>query len=157
MFRILKYSFWFFPNALKKKLFPEYRTKLKIHSAGTLGINGSLASANAIAVAKEKGVDISKHISRGINDDILSEADVILVMADYHKQIIDSNFAQNQHKVFLLTNFGKTKDRQNNISVKDPICENLTFYRQVINQIDRELDRIIPELKIQIADKLEND
>ena len=141
---------------LRKKLFQQFKTKLKIHSAGTLGISGSPATPNAITVAKEKGVDISGHISKGITENIIEEADFIFVMADIHKNFFTNNFPGIKNKVYLLTNFGVKKSEQKNEPVKDPIGENLTFYRQVINHIEREIERIIPQLKILIEKKLKD-
>lgn len=141
---------------LRKKLYPQYKTNLIIHSAGTLGISGSPAAPNAVTVAKEKGVDIYQHISKGINKKIMTEADIIFVMADYHKKTLDQNYSKNIQKIFLLTNFGLDKKEQENVSIKDPIGENLTFYRQVINHIERELERVVPQLQVLIEEKLED-
>ncbi len=141
---------------LKKKLYQQFKTKLKVHSAGTLGISGSPATPNAITVAKEKGVDISQHISKGINKEIMTEADIIFVMADHHKKTLDEDYSKNTQKIFLLTNFGLDKKEQKNVSIKDPIGENLTFYRQVSNHIERELERVVPLLQVLIEEKLKD-
>jgi protein-tyrosine-phosphatase len=62
---------------LKKKLYIKYGSKLDVQSAGTLGINGNPATIHAITAAREKGVDISNHISKGINKKYVSNADII--------------------------------------------------------------------------------
>jgi protein-tyrosine phosphatase len=138
----------------KKKLYPLYKGKIKIHSAGTLGISNSPATPLAIAVAKEKGIDISAHLSKGINAQIVNEADIVLVMADLHRNFLFQNFPETQRKLHLLTNFALPQNEQKNAAVRDPIGENLAFYRRVISQLDRELERILPELKKQIDKKL---
>ena len=141
---------------LRKKLYQQFKTKLKVHSAGTLGISGSPATPNAITVAKEKGVDISQHVSKGTTKEIMTEADIIFVMADYHKKTLDEDYPEYIQKIFLLTNFGLDKKEQKNVSIKDPIGEKLTFYRQVINHIERELERVVPRLQVLIEKKLED-
>jgi protein-tyrosine-phosphatase len=139
---------------LKEKLFPKYGSKLNVISAGTLGINGNPATLHAITAAKEKGVDIANHVSRGISDDNVSKADIIFAMADHHKEFLDRYFTRFKENVFLLKAFNLRGKKIKNVSIKDPIGENLKTYRQVINQIDQELERILPQLETLIDDKL---
>ncbi|MBL7093475.1 hypothetical protein ISS22_05830 [candidate division KSB1 bacterium] len=139
---------------LKKKLYPIFKDRIRIHSAGTLGIENHPATPNAVSVAKEKGVDISGHSSKGITKDIVEEADLIFVMATLHRNFVVVNFPKTKNKVHLLTNFDLDKSEQRNESVKDPIGENLKFYRRIINHIENEIDRILPELIILIENKL---
>jgi len=140
---------------LKKKLYPKYGKKLQVHSAGILGINGNPATLNAIAAAREKGVDISNHVSKGVNEDMVSKADIIFAMADHHKEYLDRYFPRYKENVFLLKAFNIKGKKPKNLSIKDPIGEGLTTYRRVIHQIDRELDRILPQLQTMIDDKLD--
>ena len=140
---------------LKKKLYPEFLKKVEIESAGTLGLIGSSATPMAIQVAQEKGVDISSHQSKPLTKELIEKADLILVMADHHKEFLRNNFPNSIDKVFLLTEFDK-KDEDNLQefpSIPDPIGENLSFYRKVIEQIDRELVRILPAIERQIQKK----
>ena len=139
---------------LKKKLYPIFSDRIKIHSAGTLGIENHPATPNSVSVAKEKGVDISAHISKGITKNIVEEADLIFVMATLHRNFIVVHFPEAKDKVHLLTNFDLEQSEQKNESVKDPIGENLKFYRRVVSHIENEIDRILPELITLIANKL---
>jgi len=139
---------------LKKKLYQKYGRKLEVHSAGTLGINGNPATLHAIAAAREKGVDIGNHVSKGVNQNNISKADIIFALADHHKEFIDRYFPAYKENVFLLKAFGHRGRKPRNLSIKDPIGEGLTTYRRVINQIDDELERILPRLESLIDDKL---
>ncbi len=138
---------------LKKKLFPYYQKQVVIKSAGTLGLNGNPATPNTITVAKEKGVDISSHLSQGISANLIQKADIIFTMAAHHKETLLEIFPEKKDDVFLLTAFGVEEKTNNAKDIRDPIGENLTFYRQIIHQIDRELERILPELKKRIENK----
>jgi protein-tyrosine-phosphatase len=142
---------------LKKKLYIKYGSKLDVQSAGTLGINGNPATIHAITAAREKGVDISNHISKGINKKYVSNADIIFAMADYHKEYLERYFPKYKENVFLLKTFNRRGKKPKNLSIKDPIGEGLTTYRRVINQIDEELERILPQLEKLIDDKLNED
>jgi len=142
---------------LKKKLFTKYGRKLKVHSAGTLGINGNPATLHAITAAREKGVDISNHVSKGVNQENISSADIIFALADHHQEFLDRYFAEYKENVFLLKAFNRRGRNSRNMSIKDPIGESLTTYRRVINQIDEELERILPRLQKLIDNKLDED
>ena len=137
---------------LKKKLFPQFLKKVEIESAGTLGFSGSPASPLTIQVAKEKGVDISGHRSQPLTRELVENTDLILVMANHHKEFIRNNFPDFIDKVFLLTEFGQNdpENEQNFPEILDPIGENLSFHRKIIEQIDRELVRILPIIKEKI-------
>lgn len=139
---------------LKKKLYLKYKRKVKIQSAGTLGINGNPATLHAITAAKEKGVDISNHVSKGVNEKLVSGSDIIFTMEGHHKEYLDRYFPKYKENVFLLKSFNMKGKKPKSLSIKDPIGEGLTTYRRVINQIDRELERILPQLQILIDDKL---
>jgi len=140
---------------LKKKLYTEYGSQLQVKSAGTLGINGNPATLHAIAVSKENGVDISNHVSRGVTEQLMAEADLVIVMADHHKEFLDRHYPKYKENVFLLKLFGIISEKPEKTTVKDPIGENLSFYRRVISEIDRELDRIIPQMKLFIDNKIQ--
>lgn len=139
---------------LKKKLYPTYKEKINVESAGTLGITGNPATLHAITAAKEKGVDIASHVSRGVNEIIVSNANIIFTMEDHHKDYLERYFPKYKENVFLLRGFNLKGRKPKNLAIKDPIGEGLKTYRRVINQIDQELERILPRLKSLIDDKL---
>lgn len=142
---------------LKKKLYPIYGDRVKVQSAGTLGINGNPATLHAITAAKEKGVDISNHISKGVNQKLVAGADIIFAMADHHKEYLDRYYPRYKENVFLLKAFNLKGKKPKNLSIKDPIGDGLTTYRRIIHQIDQELKRILPQLKTLIDDKLSDE
>jgi protein-tyrosine-phosphatase len=78
-------------------------------------------------------------------------------MADYHKEYLERYFPKYKENVFLLKTFNRRGKKPKNLSIKDPIGEGLTTYRRVINQIDEELERILPQLEKLIDDKLNED
>jgi protein-tyrosine-phosphatase len=139
---------------LKKKLYPLYKGSVKVESAGTLGINGNPATLHAITAAKEKGVDISNHSSKGVNEALVARANIVFAMEDHHKEFLERYFPKYKENVFLLRAFNLRGRKPKNLAIKDPIGEGLKTYRRVINQIDEELERILPRLKSLIDNKL---
>ena len=140
---------------LKKRLFPEFIDRVEIKSAGTLGLIDLPPTPLAIQVCEEKGVDISSHLSQSLTKELLEQSDLVLVMADHHKEFIGSNYPEQIDKVHLLTEFdaSNSQNKEKPTSIPDPIGMNLDFYRKVVNQIDAELTRILPTLKSLIEKK----
>ena len=139
---------------LRKKLYPKYGDKVKVQSAGTLGIESNPATLYAIKAAEEKGVDILDHLSKGVNKANIAKADIIFALADHHKEYLDRHFAQYKENLFLLKTFATGGERSQNVSIDDPIGQSLKVYRKTINQIEKELERILPQLEILIDNKL---
>ncbi|OQX94802.1 hypothetical protein B6I21_08745 [candidate division KSB1 bacterium 4572_119] len=139
---------------LKKKLFKEFGNLVTISSAGTLNLVGRPATPNAISAAKEKGVDITRHQSKSISEENLQKSDIVLVMTEHHKKFIRNHYPQFSESVFLITEFNHENKKDNFVDVPDPIGEGLTYYRKVINQIEREIDRILPKIKSLSKTKL---
>ncbi|MBN1154075.1 hypothetical protein JXB12_04060 [candidate division KSB1 bacterium] len=141
---------------LKKKLYPKFGELVHIHSAGTLGIDGNPATLNSVKAAAEKDIDISKHISKGVRQSHIDEADIVMVMERYHKEYLDTLHPISREKVFLLKTFYKQYYDEDDIDIDDPIGRDYLFYQKTIDEIERELDRILPELEFLIQQKLKN-
>lgn len=141
---------------LKKKLHPKFGGLVHIHSAGILGIDGNPPTINTIKAAGEKDIDISNHISKGITRSHIDQADVVLVMEQYHKEYLDTLHPISREKVFLLKTFFKSNYSEGETDIEDPIGRDYEFYKQTIETIDQELDRILPELEFLIQGKLKD-
>jgi protein-tyrosine-phosphatase len=114
----------------------------RVASAGTWALDGRPAAENAIAVMKERGVDISGHVAQTIRSEHVAEADLILVMSREHETMIRNTWPQYAWKVRRLSEMvGKRRD------VDDPYGYPIEEYRacaDVISlYIDRGLDRIL--------------
>lgn len=72
--------------ALAEKMLSTAGIPAVVASAGTLGIYGSPAAANAIKVLEDVGVDLRRHSSQGISTVLLRAADHVVVMAPVHEQ-----------------------------------------------------------------------
>lgn len=109
--------------------------KHQVRSAGTWAVNGRPASENAIAVMKERGIDISDHIARTVTAEDVAEATLILVMTRDHAQMLRNTWPQYDWKVYRLSSVaGKRRD------VPDPYQGPMQEYRAVADLIARYLD-----------------
>ncbi len=138
---------------MKKLLYPDYGDQVHIHSAGTLGIDNNPATLNAIQVAQEKGVDISHHRSQGLTRHLVATADIIFAMAENHYEFMNTYYPDYKENIFLLKAFATNKDRPRRVSIDDPIGQSIKVYRRVINEIEKELMRILPTIVHLIQSK----
>ena len=100
-------------------------------SAGTWTTDGLPPIKDAIQQAKQIGLDILGHRSRAITQDMLQEADLVLVMESGQKEALQIEFPSFCKKVWLLSEAAKgisydipdpTKN-SSNIGIVSEICE----------------------------------
>ena len=62
---------------------------MTVESAGLGALVGHPADDFAVELMRERGVDIKSHRARQLHPDMVSTADLILVMESGHKKVID--------------------------------------------------------------------
>ena len=77
--------------------------RCQAQSAGTWGRDGYPAAAEAIRVMQARGMDISSHLSREVNAEIISAADLILTMERGHQEALQVEFPRQRDKIYFLT------------------------------------------------------
>ena len=108
----------------------------QVLSTGVWAVDGRPASAHAVAVMAERGVDIQDHIARTISADDMAEADLVLVMSRDHAQMIRNTWPQYNWQVFRLSEMvGKRKE------VADPYGGSIEEYRACADLIARYIDQ----------------
>ena len=108
----------------------------QVLSTGVWAVEGRPASANAVAVMDERGIDIHDHIARTITADDMAEADLILVMSRDHAQMIRNTWPQYDWQVFRLSEMiGKRKE------IEDPYGGSLKEYRACADLIARYIEQ----------------
>ena len=75
---------------------------ITVESAGLGALVGHPASAYAVELMEERGEDISGHRARQIHPDMMSAADLVLVMESRHKRAIDDADPTARGKVHRL-------------------------------------------------------
>jgi len=111
--------------------------RVHIDSAGTSTFAGIGAAPNTVTVMQEEALDVSAHLGKNINKDILKRSDIIFVMEDVHKNLIENLMPEIKDKVRLL------KQGQD---IPDPIGKSLEEYRNVLGIIKEEVGNIFLEI-----------
>lgn len=132
---------------LKKML--KGRGDYKILTAGTAAVTGMPPTVEAIQIMRQQNIDVSNHRSSPLSDEMIREADLILVMEQVHKENILSRNLKAEDKLHLLTEFARIKKETKLVdpNVPDPIGKSLDFYRKVFDIIKEGIARTVRELE----------
>jgi protein-tyrosine phosphatase len=73
-----------------------------VSSAGTMGLEGSAATPEAVEAALERGSDISGHRARRLTAPMVSSADLLLCMATDHRKLLARSSSQLVSRAFTM-------------------------------------------------------
>lgn len=110
-------------------------------SAGISALEGSPASANAVAVMSGVGLDVSSHRARRLTDELVRSADLILAMTSVHKDLLLRNHHAAQGRVFTL---GEATEVGGD--VPDPFGGAIGDYHRVAELIEAAVVRLAERL-----------
>lgn len=117
------------------------RDDVTVSSAGTNAWDGSPASDGALLVGMERGLDLSAHRSRLLTEEMVKEADLILVMAPPHiARVREMSPKANVH---LVSGFASGKESS---PVQDPFGGDLAAYRDTFDELERELSGLLERI-----------
>jgi protein-tyrosine-phosphatase len=137
---------------LKRSLKQAGLENISVSSAGTNTLSGSPATLFAVEAAKVRGVDISGHISRKLNEHMLEQADLILVMNEAHLDRIKKLNRSSLRKAYLLKLFPEKSKREGDFDIRDPIGGTLDDYNQIFLEMEGEMKRIFPYIQKMSAE-----
>lgn len=115
---------------------------LQVLSAGISAYEGSPISDRAIESLRDIH-DISHYRARMVSEDLVNQADLILVMTRVHKDMLISSYRGIEDKVYLLNEFAYGID----VDIEDPFGGGIEIYNQVRDKIYRAVEKIINKLK----------
>jgi protein-tyrosine-phosphatase len=119
-----------------------------VDSAGTLDINGSPASPEAVEVLSEIGVDLSAHRSRGIRASDLQTADLVVAMTRDHLEELAHRFPHGDGERMILRSFEQgSRADPDAPDLEDPIGQPVEFYREQRSILTRCLDHLVLHLR----------
>lgn len=144
-----------FKEMLKSR--PDIQNEIKVISAGTGAWDGDRASQYAIAVLREKGIDLKEHRSTALTLDIIKNADLILTMTTNHKFAILNLCPEAQEKVFTLKEYTGCEEADasklnffgygNPCDISDPFGQSIEVYRKSAEEIEQSLKKLIEKIK----------
>ena len=118
----------------------------EITSAGLSAFAGSPATAYAVEIAREEGIDISEHQARRFTPERAGECDLVLTISGEHYEHVRAWGPGIAARTFLLKQFPAVGNPGAAAWVRDPIGGELSEYRRTFMELDENLRRILPEL-----------
>jgi len=117
------------------------REDYRVGSAGVGAFSGQGASRNSFALAKEAGMDLSKHKSRAVTVDLVEEATHIFVMGRSHLASILMDYPEAEEKIYLVSEF-TADDNLRGRDLSDPFGGDLSEYRETMTHLEKMLPSV---------------
>jgi len=103
--------------------------EITVESAGLGALVGHPAADFAVELMDERGIDISSHRAQQLTPELVSKADLILVMESGHRKAIDENDPTARGKVHRL---GEWQDKD----IDDPYRQEKAAFIEALNDIE---------------------
>lgn len=137
-----------------RSAFAEYYLKHKVpkglHTIESCGLDvdqGLYSPEEAVSVAKEFGLDLTQHRSKGLASCDVRNADLIIPM-EYRQYLrLKAIFPSELHKIRLLRDFAPWPDRLL-CNIQDPYGSSEKGFRKCFKQIQKSLDGLKSHLTI---------
>ncbi len=107
-------------------------------SAGLAAMMGGEAAAEAVAVAREYGADLSNHQSRPLSEDLAAQADFLIVMTRGHLSTVTDYYPRLGCRPRLLS--PQAED------IADPVGSSREVYEACAAEIRRYLEPLVAEI-----------
>ncbi|HYF76826.1 MAG TPA: low molecular weight protein arginine phosphatase [Symbiobacteriaceae bacterium] len=115
---------------------------LEVISAGTGAMPGSVASPHAVSAMRSRGLDLSAHRSRPVDDQTLASVDLVLTMTHRHKEHILSRWPHLAGRVYQLGEYAG-----NGQDISDPFGGTLQDYEATACDLSTKLPVVVDRIR----------
>lgn len=112
------------------------RSKWKVESAGTWGLDGSEMAEGVKKVLEEMGIDIPSHAARTVDREMLNSFSLILTMEKGQKEALRAEFPEVGERVYLLSEMAGESSE-----IRDPMGKEQEEFRAAARKIASILER----------------
>ncbi len=127
---------------LKEKLRRAKRKDIKVLSAGLIDVQNAPADPIAEKILQEGGFALSGHHSKLLDQEMVQNADKIIVMEDSQKSSILDTYPESEGKVHLLKTFSKDYNGMDT-DIRDPYRQSIFLYRLCFSEIYLAMDGLM--------------
>ena len=118
--------------------------QIEIASAGVAADYGDPASPNSVAALKKVKIDLDRHKSQPLTQDLIDRAFLILGMTQYHIDILNNYHTGLPERVHLFREFmGKGEPTE----IPDPYGQNYTAYATCFDSMAEAIPSLVTYLK----------
>lgn len=129
-------------EALLKRALPDKQ----ISSAGLGAVVGEGVEPKARALAEHAGLDVGQHAAQQLTPQMLSEADLVLVMSEGQRQAIGRMAPEVMGKTMRLGHWLKSPQGENGMDIADPFRKSEEFFELIHGQLERAVNAWLPKL-----------
>jgi protein-tyrosine-phosphatase len=126
---------------------PEPLRSLKVISAGVAAHTGEIVSENSVIALKKVGIDISRHSSQGLTQEMLDKALAVFGMTESHRSIIRMRARPAPANLYLFREFLPPPASH---EIGDPYGGPLKLYEAARDEMVEAVPSIIAHLKTLI-------
>ena len=123
---------------------------MSFQSAGTFACEGTPASAEAVEVLAEIGLDIDRHRAQQFDRELAQWADIILAMEARHIEEMEAMAPDQESKMHTLRGFAQGVDGypgEAGYDVMDPYREPVEEYRKARDQIKEAVEQVLKRIE----------
>ncbi|HVU24076.1 MAG TPA: low molecular weight protein arginine phosphatase [Opitutus sp.] len=123
---------------------PEPLRSVPVLSAGVAARDGDPVSENSVIALRKVGIDISRHVSRALTQDLLDHAGVVICMTELHRAMIQLQAEPPPRHIYLLREFmppGTSRE------VADPYGSSLKTYELCRDEMVEAIPSLVEFLK----------
>jgi protein-tyrosine phosphatase len=102
--------------------------RLEVDSAGLTAMVGEPANAHSITLMQQQGIDLRGHIAKQITTELVKWADLILVMDEAQKKMLEAQFPAACGKTYRL-------GHHSNFDIPDPYLQPFAAFEATSAQI----------------------
>jgi protein-tyrosine-phosphatase len=127
---------------------PEPLRSIKVVSAGVAARAGERVSENSVIALKKAGIDIARHTSRPLTDDLLEQALAVLCMTESHRAMIQLQAETTPRNVFLFREF---MPQRGDKEIADPYGGPLKAYETARDEMVEAIPSLLEFLKTRLG------
>ncbi len=133
---------------LRHRAVREGLSHIVVDSAGILGIEGSPAAPFSIEVAKEAGLDLTRHRSRGVSPADARTADLVVTMTLAQLEALARRYPPSEQKRLLIRAFEESPiPRGGAPELEDPVTGPIEQYADAFATIRKCVDHMVLYLR----------
>ncbi|MDL2247018.1 low molecular weight protein arginine phosphatase [Methanobrevibacter sp. OttesenSCG-928-K11] len=105
------------------------KNNFNVKSAGIYANPGSSSNNHTVKVMREKDIDITKHKSTQVNEEILEGVDEVICMEDVHLNFLKTQYPKFEDKYFLIKPEG----------IRDPFGGSYDDYKKTSEILEKSI------------------
>ena len=126
-----------------KQLEGRLRGPIEVVSAGVFAIEGMSPSRETLKLLQHAGVDLAGHMAQGLTDEMIRQAELVLVMEPFHREEILRRLPEAAGKTHLLKQFGVPETAESLAAgIPDPIGKPMEVYEACLAIIQEAVERV---------------